>query len=67
MLLIIILDRLEVPALPEGLVALLFCLVPVVALLACGTVVWHSKFTLVRRVGGLVLTVLAEPRIADQA
>ena len=56
---LMIIDRLQTPAPPEGLVALLFCLVPVVALLACGTVVWRSQRSLRWRLGGLVLTVLA--------
>jgi hypothetical protein len=58
-LLLMIIDRLQVPAPPEGLVVLLFCLIPLVALLACGTVVWLSKWSLGWRVGGMVLTVLA--------
>lgn len=58
-LLVMIMDRLHVPAPPEGFVVLLFCLIPVVALLACGTVVWRSKMSLGWRLGGLVLTVLA--------
>ena len=58
-LLLMIMDRLQVPAPPEGFVVLLFCLIPVVALLACGTMVWRSKMSLAWRVGGLVLTVLA--------
>jgi hypothetical protein len=52
-------DRLQVPAPPEGLVVLLFCVVPVVAILICATVVWRSKLTGRWRVGWLVLTVLA--------
>lgn len=58
-LLLMIMDRLQVPAPPEGFVVSLFCLIPVVALLACGTRVWLSKMSLGWRVGGLVLTVLA--------
>jgi hypothetical protein len=58
-LLLMIINRLQAPAPPEGFVVLLFCLIPVVALLACGTVVWRSKVSLGWRVGGLVLTVLA--------
>jgi hypothetical protein len=57
-LLLIIADRLQVPAVPERLVISLFCLTPFVALLACGTVVWLSKLTARWRVGWLVLTVL---------
>jgi len=48
-----------VPAPPEGFVVFLFCFIPVVALLASGTVVWRSKISLGWRVVGLVLTVLA--------
>lgn len=58
-LLLILMDRWQVPPAPEGFVVLLFGLVPVLALLACGTVVWFSKMRLGWRVGGLVLTVLA--------
>jgi len=57
-LLLMIVDRLHVPAPPEGFVVLLFCLIPVVALLACGNLVWRSKMSLRWRLGGLVLTVL---------
>jgi hypothetical protein len=52
-------DRFQVPAPPDGFVVLLFCLIPIVALLACGTVVWRSKTSLRWRVGGVVLTALA--------
>ena len=52
-------DRWQMPALPESFVVSLFCLVPVVALLVCGSVAWLSKLNRRRRVGWLVLTVLA--------
>ncbi len=48
--------RVSVP--PAGLVVGLFCFVPVVALLVCGTIVWLSKMSTGKRVGGLALTVL---------
>lgn len=57
-LLLIIMARLQVPVLGE-VVVLLFCLLPVVALLACGTLLWRLKISLGWRIGGLVLTVLA--------
>jgi hypothetical protein len=57
--LLMIADRLQVPAPPERFVVLLFCLIPVVALLVCGTVVWLSQVRAPWRVGWLVLTVLA--------
>lgn len=56
---LMIIDRLQAPAPPEGFVVLLFCLIPVAALLVCGTMVWRSKMSFGWRVGGLVLTVLA--------
>src|SRR5688572_3396387 len=58
-LLLMILDRLQVPAPPEGFVVSLFCLIPVLALLACGIMVWLSKMNWGWRLGALVLTVLA--------
>lgn len=58
-LLLIVADRLHVPAPSEGLVVLLFCLIPVVALLFCGAMVWRAKKSLAWRVGGLALTLVA--------
>ncbi len=58
-LLVITLGRLQMPAPPGWFVVALFCLVPVVALLVCGTVLWLSKLRGRWRVGWLVLTVLA--------
>jgi hypothetical protein len=58
-LLLMLVDRLEVPAPLEALVVLLFCLIPVVALLVCGILVWRSKLRVRWRVGWLVLTLLA--------
>ncbi len=49
----------QVPAPPAGVVVVLFSLVPVVALVICGTVAWLSKLTVRWRVGWLVLTGLA--------
>ena len=57
-LLLMMADRWHVPAPPERLVASLFLIIPVVALLVCGRVAWHSQASLRRRVIGLVLTVL---------
>jgi hypothetical protein len=58
-LLLMTADRLHVPALPESFVVLLFCVIPIVALLVCWAVVWLSKLRVPWRVGLLVLTVLA--------
>jgi len=52
-------NRSQVPAPPGGFVVALFCLIPVVALLVCGTVVWRTRLRASWRVGLLVLTVLA--------
>ncbi len=51
-------SRLQLPAAP-GFAVLLFCLIPVAALVACGTVVWRSKMHLRWRLGALIVTVLA--------
>ena len=56
---VVTLCKLQMPAPPEWFVVALFCLIPVVALLFCGTVVWLSKLRVRWRVGWLVLTVLA--------
>ena len=58
-LLLMIANRSQVLAPPESIVALLFFLIPVVALLVCGRVAWLSKLNLRWRVGWLVLTILA--------
>ena len=58
-LLLIIVSRLQMSAPAGGIVVALFCLIPLAALLACGTAVWRAKRSLRWRVGGLVLTVLA--------
>ena len=58
-LLVMIADRLQVPAPPESVVVSLFCIIPVVALLVCGMVAWLSKLNVRWRVGWLVLTLLA--------
>jgi hypothetical protein len=56
---LMIADRWHVAALPEGFVMALFCLIPLVALLVCGTLVWTSKVTRNWRGAWMVLTVLA--------
>ena len=58
-LVLMIADRWHVRALPGGLVVTLFCLIPLVALLLCGALVWTSQDTQSRRVAWMVLTVLA--------
>jgi hypothetical protein len=46
------------PPPPQGFVVALFCLIPVVALLVCGTVVWQSSLSVPWRVSWLVSTLL---------
>lgn len=46
------------PVPPVGVVVSLFVLIPIVALLVCGSVVWRKKLAVGWRVGGLGLTVL---------
>lgn len=58
-LMVIAMDRLQVPAPPEGFVVSLFILIPILALLASLTVVWFSKMSLGWKVSGLALTALA--------
>jgi len=58
-LLLVFWNRLQMPAPPAGLVVALFGLVPVLALLVCGSVVWRRKLTVCGRVGWLVSTLLA--------
>ena len=57
-LLLILANRSRVPAPPAILVVSLFCLIPLVALLICGSVAWRSNLERGWRVGWLVLTVL---------
>ena len=57
-LLLILVDRLHVPAPPDVLVVAMFCLVPIVALGVCGTMAWQSTQSTGKRVSWLALTVL---------
>ena len=58
-LLLITLSRLQIPLPSEWFVVTLFWLIPVVALLLCGAVVWLSNLGAWWRVSWLVLTLLA--------
>jgi len=58
-LLLVMADRWHAPAPHESVVVSLFCLIPIVALLVCGSVAWRSQLTRPWRVGWLVSTVLA--------
>jgi hypothetical protein len=52
-------DRFSVPSPPEILVSSLFYLIPLVALLVCGSVVWSSSETVTRKIGWLLFTLFA--------
>ena len=52
-------DRFQVPSPPESLVAALFYLIPPSALLVGGSVVWSAGMTTARKVGWLLLTLVA--------
>jgi hypothetical protein len=58
-LLLIIADWFHVPAPPETVVMSLFVLIPVVALIFCGSVVWRSSKTVVHRTAWLFCAVVA--------
>jgi len=58
-LLLLLVDRFQLPPPPEALVASLFFLIPVVALLVCEFVVWSSDMTQARKVGWMLFTLLA--------
>jgi len=53
-------DRFNVPrSLPEAVVASLFCLIPLLALLVCESVVWWSSTTVARKIGWMLFTLFA--------
>ena len=55
---ILLADKFQIPSPPQSLVWSLFFLIPVVALLICGSVVWlHSK-TVARKIILMLLTLL---------
>ena len=58
-LLLLFADRFHVAAPPEILVASLFFLIPVAALLVCGYIVWSSSKTFARKIGWMLFTLVA--------
>jgi hypothetical protein len=58
-LLLLLGDSFFLPAPPETLVASLFYLIPPVALLVCGAVVWSSSLTVSRKIGWMLFTLFA--------
>lgn len=58
-LLILLAQRFHIPGPPETLVASLFFLIPLVALLICESAVWSCSKTVGRRIGWMLFTLLA--------
>jgi hypothetical protein len=58
-LLLLFADRFRVAPPPEQFVALLFYLIPLVALLVCESVVWVSTKTVARKIGWMLFTLFA--------
>ena len=58
-LLLLLADRFQVPSPPENFVATLFYLIPAVALLVCGSVVWMSGMTVALKVRWMLFTLFA--------
>jgi hypothetical protein len=57
-LLLLLAERFRIPIPPAIFVVSLFCLIPVVALLICGFVVWRSSMTVAWKIGGMLFTLL---------
>lgn len=58
-LLLLLADRLHVAPPPEQFGVLLFYLIPLLALLACESVVWVSTKPIARRIGWMLFTLFA--------
>jgi hypothetical protein len=58
-LLILFADGYHIPVPPVAIVLALFCLIPIVALAICGSVIWRSSGRLGVRIGGLLFTLIA--------
>ena len=59
LLLMLLANKFHISAPPDAVVWSLFLLIPVVALLVCGTVAWFSGKTMLGRIGRLACTVSA--------
>jgi hypothetical protein len=57
--LVLLADGYHIPGPPVVIVGALFCLMPIVALIICGSVVWRSSKKLGVRIGGLLFTLIA--------
>ena len=58
-LLLLFADRFHFAAPPEIVVASLFFLIPLVALVVCESMVWSSRMTVARKVGWMLITLVA--------
>jgi hypothetical protein len=58
-LLLLLADRFSVPSPPDNFVASLFYLIPTVALLVCGSVMWQSGTTVNRKIVWMLVTLFA--------
>ena len=58
-LLLLLASKLRIPNLPGAFVWSLFFVIPVVALLICESVVWSCSKTVGRKIGWMLLTLLA--------
>src|SRR5947209_1322642 len=58
-LLLITMSKLQMAAPPAWFIVALFCVIPVVAMVVCWSMVWFSRLRGRWRVGWLVVTVLA--------
>ena len=58
-LLLLLGNKFQIPSLPAKLVWSLFFLIPAVALLICESVVWSCSKTVGRKIGWMLITLLA--------
>ena len=58
-LLMLLANKFQIPSLPATFVWPLFLFIPVVALLICESVVWSCSKTVGRKIGWMLLTLLA--------
>lgn len=58
-LFLLVADRLFLPSPPEVVVASLFYLIPPVALLLCGSVIWSTNITVAQKIGWILFTLVA--------
>lgn len=57
-IILIVAERLQIKPLPENIIVLLFCLIPLAALLVCEFLAWQASRDGVRRSGWMWFTML---------